>query len=173
MSSSRPRKKLREEPIEATYYYESGDPSTAAAPADVDDDDDDDDDDMMLPLHESEPAHAQIGAILQGSSDEEIMLILNQLPIADDGALKLTVGMQKLSSSASAFDLLRPFADACENDGVKLLFNKIGALTQPELDADLQRIFAGTDDVTSMLKLSPELRRRRFFLSLAEGYMDD
>ena len=46
----------------------------------------------------------QIAAVLTGSDDAEIALVLGQAPISC--ALKLALGMQKLSADADAFNLL-------------------------------------------------------------------
>ena len=61
-----------------------------------------------LPLGEGAAVEEQIAAILDGSSDEEIILVLGQAPISSE--LKLALGMQKLSAAADAFGLLQEAA---------------------------------------------------------------
>jgi len=166
--SSRPRKKQRE-PIHATYAYESGE---AAAPTTTHASDDDSDDDMSdLPV-EGGSVFEQLGAILEGSSDEEMVEVMSQVPALNDGT-KLIIGMQKLSAEASAFTLLQPLAEACENEGIATLFRKIGALSESQVDVDITNVFADSaEDISNILSHPPELRRRRFFTSLAAGYLD-
>ena len=171
--SSRPRKKQQREQVTATYQYEhAGDSSSAATPADGDDDDDDDLDDLDdLPV-EGGSIDEQVLAILEGSSDEEIVQILGQIPAMDDG-MKLLIGMQKLSPAAPAFVLLQPVADACSNAGIVALFTKIGSLAEAQMNSDIGRVFEdNVATATALMSHPPELRRRRFFLSLAAGYVD-
>jgi len=167
--SSRPRKKQRET-VKATYAYESGEGVSGAATA-IDADDSDDDEEMELPV-EGGTVDQQLGAILHGSSDLEIFTILSQVPDLDDG-IKLIVGMQKLSRDANSFALLRPLADACTNEGMAFLYNKIGGLTDDQVAADIANVFSGEPDtVTSLMKQPAEMRRRNFFMNLAAGYLD-
>ena len=171
--SWRPQKKQREQ-IEATYLYESGESSAAPVDANRDDDDDDDDDDDMedLPV-EGGSVLDQLGAILHGSSDEEIVKVLGEVPALDDGT-KIIVGMQKLSAAASAFLLLQPIADACENEGIVMLFHKVGALSPEQVDTDIASVYADdADNARNLMSHPPEQRRRLFFTSLAAGYLDD
>ena len=109
---------------------------------------------------------------LDGSSDAEIITILGQVPALDDG-MKLVVGMQKLSATASAFTLLQPLAEACTNEGITRLFAKISGLDVETMNRDIPRVFADEPSNAAALMSHPEeLRRRRFFLSLAAGYLD-
>ena len=177
--SSRPRKKQRDaSPIYASYYYDSGEASAAATSVAAGSsnapefDDDDDEMDLADLRMEGGSIDAQIGAILEGSSDTEIVEILAQLPALNDG-MKLVVGMQKLSAASSAFELLQPVLDACSNEGLVHLYNKISGLSAAQLDADIPRVFEDDPSTASALMTHPpELRRRRFFLSLAAGYLD-
>ena len=170
--SSRPKKKQREQ-IHAVYTYESGESSATATAADKEDVDDDSEDDDMddLPV-EGGSVFDQLGAILEGSSDEEMVEVLGQVPALNDGT-KIVVGMQKLSAAASAFTLLRPVAEVCDNAGIVVLFNKIGALSQEQLEADIAGVFADdAENAKNLMSHPPEQRRRLFFMSLAAGYLD-
>lgn len=172
----RPKKKQAREKVNATYLYDSGEQSSAAAVgADRHDDDnsDDEDDDMDdLPV-EGGSVFDQLGAILEGSSDEEMVEVLAQVPALNDGT-KIIVGMQKLSNASSAFLLLQPIAAACENEGVTVLFNKIGALSQAQVEADIATVFADdAETLRNLMSHPPEQRRRLFFTSLAAGYLSD
>ena len=162
--SSHPRKKQH---VSATYLYDSGEGYASHAI-----EDDDEEMDMAdLPV-EGGSVDEQIGAILDGSSDEEIVQILTELPMLDDG-LKLIVGMQKLSPSASAFTLLQPVAEACTNTGISILFRKLSGLSISQLDSDIPGVFADDPSTAAVLMSHPpELRRRRFFMSLAAGYLE-
>ena len=87
--------------------------------------------------------------------------------------MKLVVGMQKLSAAASSFTLLHEIADACTNEGIVRLFTKIGGLDEATMNADIPRVFADDpSNATALMTHPEELRRRRFFLSLAAGYLD-
>ena len=114
----------------------------------------------------------QLSAILDGSPDEEILLVLGQVPGMDDG-MKLVAGMQKLSAAASAFQMLRPLADACTNEGMVHLFNKIGGLSDEQVASDISLVYADdSEKAAALMGHPPELRRRRFYLSLAAGYLE-
>lgn len=167
--SSRPSKKQREqERVNATYYYESGE----AAQEHGEEEEDDNMDTADLPV-EGGTVDEQIGSILDGSSDEEIVDILSQLPALNDG-MKIIIGMQKLSVSAMAFTVLQPVADACINEGLLFLYNKIGGLTQAQVDSDIAGVYE--DDppqIAALMSHPPERRRRLFFMSLAAGYLGE
>ena len=114
----------------------------------------------------------QLGAILEGSSDDEIVTILGEIPALDEGT-KLVIGMQKLSPAVSAFTLLRPVADACTNQGIVHLFNKIGGISDEQVTSDIAGVYADNqDNATALMSHPPEMRRRLFFLSLAAGYLE-
>ena len=115
----------------------------------------------------------QLGAILTGSTDEEMVEVLGQVPALNDGT-KLIVGMQQLSAAAPAFTLLRPVADACDNEGIVVLFNKIGALSQEQVELDVANVFADdAENIRNLMSHPLEQRRRLFFTSLAAGYLPD
>jgi hypothetical protein len=164
--SSRPRKKQREV-VSATYAYD--DPPRATADDESDEEMDMDD----LPAGADASVDVQLAAILEGSSDDEIITVLGQVPALDDG-VKVVVAMQKLTPASSAFELCQPLVDACTNEGIRALFGKIGSLAVAQLDQDVHAVFADDPDTAAaLLTHPPELRRRRFFLSLAAGYLDD
>lgn len=170
--------RAKQAPVSAVYAYESGEAGEGRggargarrpSAAEEDDDNDDDDEEMELPLGEGAPMEEQIGVMLDGSSDDEIILVLGQLPIAND--LKLLIGMRKLSPAAAAFDLLRPIAEECAEEKLSFLFDRIGTIATSQLDADIAA-FSDPANVAALQSHPPEGRRRLFFLSLAAGYVD-
>ena len=132
------------------------------------DDDEDDADVPGLPLGEGSSNYDQIAAVLTGSDDAEIALVLGQAPISF--ALKLALGMQKLSASADAFGLLAEFAE--EADTLGFIFRKVAGLTSAQVDADIRGVI---DPVSAEAILTqPEWNRRRLlFLNLAAPFLEE
>ena len=132
------------------------------------DDDEDDADVPGLPLGEGSSNYDQIAAVLTGSDDAEIALVLGQAPISF--ALKLALGMQKLSASADAFGLLAEFAE--EADTLGFIFRKVAGLTSAQVDADIRGVI---DPVAAEAILTqPEWNRRRLlFLNLAAPFLEE
>ena len=133
-------------------------------------DDEDDADVPGLPLGEGASIYEQIAAVLTGSDDAEIALVLGQAPI--EFALKLRLGMQKLSASADAFGLLAEYAENSEPDTLGFIFRKVAGLTSAQVDADIRNVVEPTR-AEAILNQPGWNRRRLLFLSLAAPYLDD
>ena len=112
-------------------------------------DDDDDADVPGLPLAEGSSSYDQIAAVLTGSDDAEIALVLGQAPISC--ALKLALGMQKLSADADAFNLLAEFAQ--DADTLGFLFRKVASLTSAQVDADIRGVLDPSDSEAILARL--------------------
>ena len=112
-------------------------------------DDDDDADVPGLPLAEGSSSYDQIAAVLTGSDDAEIALVLGQAPISC--AIKLALGMEKLSADADAFDLLAEFAQ--EADTLSFLFRKVASLTSTQVDADIRGVLDPSDSEAILARL--------------------
>ena len=133
-----------------------------------DEDDEDDADVPGLPLGEGSSIYEQLSAVLTGSDDAEIALVLGQAPISF--ALKLALGMQKLSPSADAFCLLAEFAE--EADTLGFIFRKVAGLTSAQVDADIRGVIEPVS--AEAILTQPEWNRRRLlFLSLAAPFLEE
>ena len=133
------------------------------------DDDEDDADVPGLPLSEGTSVE-QLAAVLTGSDDAEIALVLGQAPISF--ALKLTLGMQKLSASADAFGMLAEIAVNSTPDTLGFIFRKVAGLTSAQVDADIRDILDPAHAET-ILTQPVWNRRRLLFLGLAAPYLED
>ena len=135
----------------------------------VDEEEMDDADLPGLPLGEGASVEEQIVAVLNGSTDDEIALVLGQAPIP--AAMKLDLGMKSLSAAVDAFVVLLEAADACTDDALSFLFRKVAGLTSTEVDEDIRRVVS-PDQMDEMLSQPEWKRRRLFFLDLAAPYLE-
>lgn len=133
-------------------------------------DDEGDEDVPGLPLDEGAPLYDQVAAVLTGSDDAEIALVLGQAPISC--ALKLALGMQKFSADADAFGLLAETAAEAEPDTLRFLFRKVAGLTSSQVDADIRMVLEPTQAEAILAEQPGWNRRRLLFLGLAAPYLE-